>query len=376
MAQTFVTDAGTLTIPSAVASYQVQTGNSGLATNGVLMLVGEADAGPRFDKEDVLQDNAFGSDSLAAVVAKYQSGPLVDAYRAAVSPSNDPNIVGSPSQLILVKTNDSSRASSALTVFGDTAYQTPAASQVYLAAKNYGKSGNAIYYTIAQKTAETLPTTGAFTLLLPIASTDINFRISGGSAIALTLTALQTPASAVSAINALSGIAATGGTARGILGGVSGTLALAIVSGNRVTVTYSGTWATTPSVGDTFYIPSGSPIAGGSSQNIGSYVVTAATSSTVSATKLLDASGTPGTVTAPIAVGAASVAATTDAQAWGPVTITLESGNPTAGVGKSLEINELTSASDRLSNLCYTLTTTKVTWGEQVWFSQAAYECY
>jgi hypothetical protein len=256
MAQQFVTSAGTLIIPSAKVQYQVATANAGLATTGVLMIVGEADAGPRFSAEATLQDNSFGPDSLAAVISKYQSGPIVDAFRAATAPANDPNIVGSFSSCVIVKTNDSIKAKSALTIWGGGAYNSAGALAMSLADKSYGKLGNLIFYTIDQKTAEVVPTTGAFTMLLPIAATDISIRVNGGAALPLTLGALSTPAANVAAIDALAGVAATGGTDRVALPrSVAGNLALTVLSGNNVQIDYTGTWEHDSPVGDTLYIP-------------------------------------------------------------------------------------------------------------------------
>lgn len=364
MAQSLVTEAGTVIIPQAVVQYQVATANSGLATTGVLMLVGEADAGPRFSAEASLQDNSFGPDSLSAVVAKYGAGPLVDAFANATAAANDPNIVGSFSRCILVKTNDSGKAKSPLTIWGGGAYNAVGPSAISLADKSFGKAGNLIYYTIDAKATEVKPTTGSFTLLLPIAATDISLRTNGGAALPLTLGALSTPAANVAAIDGLAGISATGGASRGLLSNVEGNLAITVLSGNNVQIDYTSTWdGATPTLGDTLYIPATSPISGGADQNAGSYVVTSATNNQILATKLLDAAGAPGTLTPPVNVGSIAVAATTDLQAWSPVTITQESGNPIQGVGRSLEINELTTATDRLSNIAYVLgTTTKVAW--------------
>ena len=44
MAKSLVTDSGTLYRPGAYSDYKVKSSPSGLATTGVLMLVGEADA--------------------------------------------------------------------------------------------------------------------------------------------------------------------------------------------------------------------------------------------------------------------------------------------------------------------------------------------
>ena len=152
MAQSYVTDAGTLIIPGAYSQIKVQTANSGLATTGVLMLVGEADAGPRFSLEEDLELNAFGPDQLAAVVAKYKSGPLEDAFRAAAAPANDPNLAGSPSRLILVKTNNSTKASGSLQKWDSSAYGS-------LFDKSYGKLGNLIYWKVIAAVTEVVPTT-------------------------------------------------------------------------------------------------------------------------------------------------------------------------------------------------------------------------
>ena len=357
MAQSFITDAGTLTIPMASATIQVAPSNSGLSTNGVLLLVGEADAGPRFDAEADLNDSGYGPDEISALIAKYKSGPLVDAAVQAANPSNDPNIVGAPSRIIPVKTNASVKAKAALTAFGGGDYG------VSIADKSFGKDGNLIYFTVDQKVAEALPTTGAFTWLLPIAALDAEFRVNGGAAQPLTFGALATPATVQAAIDGLAGVACSGGANRGVLGGVAGSLALTNTNGNTVRIDYTGTWGTVPSAGDTLYIPSTSVIKGAANNDVGSYVVVSATTNSITATKLLDASGAPGALTAPTDnVASTPVVATTDVQVFAPLTITLEAGNPIAGVGKSLEIVEKTTNTSRLSNVAYALNTNKVGW--------------
>lgn len=370
MAQSYVTEAGTLIIPQASVSYKVETANSGLATTGVLMLVGEADAGPKFDLESSLQDNAFGPDQLAAVIAKYGSGPLVDAFRLAQAPANDPNIVGSPSRMILVKTNSSAKASSVLAKVGGGNYAT-------IQDKSYGKAGNLIYYTIDSKVAEVLPTTGSFTWIPAVGTVNAELRANGGSALALNLSAAASPAAAQAAFDALAGVASTGGAARSTIQASTGTLAVAVVSGNTIQINYSGTFTVTPSVGDTVVIPAGSVIddstvgnGSGDDANVGAYVVTAATSNSITCTKLSDAGKTQGsapvagTVTAPAAIAAQAVSATVanDLVVYAPIVVTLEAGNVIDGIGKSLEISELATGTDLLSRCAYALSTSAVTW--------------
>lgn len=352
MAQQFVTDAGTLIIPGAYPTIKVQTDNSGLATNGVLMLVGEAEAGPDWSLETKISDNSFGPDQIADIVAKYQSGPLVDAARAAAAPANDDAITGSPSRLVLVKTNVSAKASLALAAFSGT-YGT-------LYERLGGKRGNNIYATVDEVVAETIPTTGSFTLLSPQVTTTVAARVNGGSKVTSgNLTAGMLPPAMVSVIDAMSNVVCTGGADRGILGGVSGNISIT-ASGNNVVVSYSGTWDTTPSVGDMFYIPVGSPIAGGSNVNCGSYVITAATSTDISATKLLNATGTGSSLTAPTTVSSQAVAATTDVAAYAPVVITIPSADPVDGIGKTLEISR--GSSGEFDVLAYALTADQVSW--------------
>lgn len=366
MAQSFVTDQGTLIIPGAYPSIKVETANSGLATTGVLMLVGEADSGPRFSLEESLQDNSFGPDQLAAVQIKYGSGPLVDAFRLACAPANDPNIAGSPSRMVLVKTNDSAKATSQL-------LDVASADYAVLGDVNYGKKGNLIYYTISEATAEVAPTTGLFTWLLPFAGATAAVQPNGGAIQTATLGTLATPSSFVTVFDALTGVSATGGSSRSLLAASTGTIGLT-ASGNTVTISYSGTWGVTPTAGDTFFIPvetvtgpSDSVLAGGGGfPNAGSYVVVSATSSTIVATKLINAAN--GSLTAPVTVAPVDLSVagtgTGHVQAWAPVSVSIEAGPVLPGKGKSLQISEVLAGD--FAPYAYALSTTQVTWVSKV----------
>lgn len=363
MAQSYVTDAGTLIIPGAYSSIKVETSASGLSTTGVLMLVGEAEAGPRFDLEEDLQANAFGPDQLAQVVAKYRSGPLVDAFRAASTPANDPNIVGSPSLIMLVKTNSSSKAKASLAKWDSSTYMD-------LADKGHGKLGNLIYFDVSAATSEIVPTTGLATWIPPNASLDMTLRISGGAALdagnKVTLGAGVLPNAVVTAMNALAGISASGGTERDVLTDVSGKLTVTLTGGNSIRIDYDENWDAAAQVGDTLIIPSSSVIKGAANANVGAYVVTAATANSITATKLSNMTGSPGAVTAPVAVpdedDVPSVAAEDDVRVFAPIAISVAAADPKDGMGKSLEVIELASGTDLLSNCLYALSTTKVSW--------------
>lgn len=349
MSQSFVTTLGTLKRPGAYSSIQVQTSNSGLATNGVLMIVGEADQGPDFTKEADVGSSVFGPNSLGAVQGKYKSGNLVDAYNAAMQPMNDSDIPGSFAAAVLVKTNPSIAASGILLNYASATYGT-------LQDRSFGKLGNLINWQVKAKQSEVLPTTGKFALALPIASTNASFRANGAAVVTVTLTALETPTAQVSAIDGLAGVAATGGVSQVPVGAIAGTLALTVISGNKVEIDYSIPFqGIVPSVGDTMFIPAASQLASVHSNNAGSYIVTGSAASQILATKVLDVTGAHNALTPPTSQTALSVLSTTnDLQSYSAVTITLEAGNPIDGLGKSLEINELTSGTGVLSDIFWT----------------------
>ena len=377
MAQSYVTDSGTLIIPGAYPKINVQGSNSGLATSGVLMLVGEADQGPAYSSESNLESNAFGPDQLSDVIAKYGSGPLVDAFRAGSAASADGNITGSFFRAILVKTNASVKASGSLVKF-DTA------NFVTMSAKLEGKRGNLVTSKVETSVAEVVPTTGSFTYIPAVGTVIYDLRLNGGLNLSAgTLSANTAPGAFVSAINGIAGISATGGANRSILASVTGTITIGSISGNTAEFTRSVAWSVLPSVGDTVIIPDTSSIAGGADENVGAWVVTVQTSSVkFTATKLSDAGKTgaaAGTITGPAPLTSVPVAATDDISAFAPVIISVDAGDPTPGIGKSLEIAELATGGDLLSRMAYQLNTTPVTWiskstGAKILSSSAEYK--
>jgi hypothetical protein len=366
MAKSLVTENGTVYIPGGYASYKVQSNPGGLATTGVLLLVGEADAGPAWSLESDLEANAFGPDSLADVVSKYKSGPLVDAFKGIVSPANDADIIGSFSRAVLLKTNLGTKASSGLLKVGGGSYGT-------LYDKSYGKLGNLTSFSVASAQAEALPTTSAFTYIPAVGTVAYNLRVNGGAAVTGgTLSANTTPTALVSALDALTGVAASGGVNRAVLSAATGTLTLTAVSGNNITLTRSVAFDGTPTIGDTLVIPAGAPAglrdpAGGATdENVGAYVITNVASTVLTATKLSDAGrggASIGVITAPATTAAVSIGATTDIVVYSPVTVALEAGAVIDGRGKSLEFAELTSGTDLLSRTAFVLgTITPVSW--------------
>lgn len=359
MAQSYVSaDTGELVIPGSVASIKVQAAAAGLATSGVLLLVGEADAGPDWSLESKLSNNSFGPDQFGAVQAKYGSGPLVDAFLQAANPLADERIAGSFSRAVLVKTNVSHLASANLLMYDSSTYKA-------LQALNYGQLGNLISYSTAASIAEVLPTTGSFTWIPTVGTCAVGFRVNGGDKVSATIGANATPAAAVAAVDGLSGVAATGGAARVVIPVVIAGNITATAASPNLTIATSASWTTIPTAGDTLFIPVGSAIAGAGTANVGAYVVVSATSNSIVATKLSQAGkagATPGDAVTVATVGSTPILATTDFTVAAPVVFTLEAGNPLAGVGKSLEICELTTGTDLLSRAAFALSVTPTTW--------------
>lgn len=79
----------------------------GLATNGIIGLVGEAEGGQ--------PQSIVTIDDPALAKSSFRSGPLADAIKIAFDPSNDPRIPGGAFRCLCIKTNNSTQA--ALTLY-------------------------------------------------------------------------------------------------------------------------------------------------------------------------------------------------------------------------------------------------------------------
>lgn len=364
MAQSYQTTSGNLIVPGSYPSIAVQANPGGLAASGVIVLVGEADQGPDYTIEGLnLKLNAFGPDQGAAVLAKYKSGNLVDAYNSVVSAANDPQLTGAPSKVILVKTNVSTRATSNLPKVGGGNYGT-------LNDLSYGKLGNLIYWSTSVKTQEQVPTTGSFVCAVPVGNVDFAFRVNGGSKVTSTQTKGTLPSAIQSALTGLSGLSCTGGADRLVIQAIAGSLTVSGASGNSITVTISGgggAWAVTPTVGDLMFISHTSAITGAGNATSGSYIVTSATSTQIVATKIADDPnvGTPGVITPPVNVAIQAIASTTaDLRCFSPLVLSTAAGaatnssnqgSPIDGIGKTIEFEDpqTNGSGEKLTNLLY-----------------------
>ena len=352
MSQSFTTDTGTnLVVPGAYAELNVKNNASGLATSGILILVGEADAGPRFSSESKLRLNVFGPTQKADVVAKYKSGPLVDAFNGAIAASNDTQIQGSFTGCILVKTNASVQATSLLTKIGGGNYGT-------LQVVQGGQTGNLFFRKVTDTgQTEVAPSTGPIVMASIPATTHAEIRVNGGAVHTLSLTLGQLPSDVLAAVNALSaGVTATGGANRGVISAATisagGKIAISNVVGNSclLTLTMATAWAVNPTVGDTLIIPSTSSLVTGANQ--GSYVVCSATGNTIGLYKVANLTGA--TVTPPVNESAVTIGAITDAEAFSPLVISVSPGVGSPGQGQSLEIADTSTGT--FSNSVFTFT--------------------
>lgn len=295
MALEHVGPSGVFRIPGAYPEVKVQQDNSGLATTGVLVLIGEAEAGPDFES-DTPANSYFGPTQLGAVLAKYRAGHLVDAYRAGCVPLADAAIPGAPGGFYLLKTNKSSKATGLLSRAGFGPYGQ-------IQDKSYGEMGNEIKVAVSYDATELAPTTGLATYLPDAASGTLGVRVNGGVEQKLTVSPNATPADLVglvgngtaTGLNSLDGILATGGEERIVLSPalLAGNATLEVKAvGPEITITLGTytTWGSVdgpvlPQVGDTLLIGDTSVIKGASSANVGSYRVTGATARSITAVK-------------------------------------------------------------------------------------------
>jgi len=328
-------DFGTLIIPGAYTRINVQTPATGLGVSGFLALIGEADEGlATSDINEDITTNYYTPAQMGDVINKYTSGRLVDAFKAAVAPANDPNLPGSVTRIYLYKTNPSTVASSLVPTLGSN-YGT-------LKALKAGANGSNLKWDSAVYTAAAAPTTGSFSYIpVPSAATSaiLSYRIRGGSATSLTINPNIAPSSLVSTLTS-GPLLATGGVNRSSFIGLSAINLTTVAAGNSATFTLAAgsVFATTPIPGDLLVLPANtlygagadSAFAGVGSANLGTYVVTSVsntiTSAFITATKVAD--HVNATVTAPVSVAATpfSGTVTNDMQIYSPMTITDKSG--------------------------------------------------
>lgn len=339
----------TLIIPDSSVNVRVKSQPLGLASTGVIALVGEAEEGKHWSDEEKLSDNSFGPGDIQRVIAKYGSGRLVDAYRGLLGASASPQITGSFNRVILVKTNK-----------GTKAQRTTADNFGKFIARNEGVKGNQIKTVISTETEELAPTTGQFSYIPSASSASLALRVNGGAQQTLTIAANTTPSQLADSLVGLNNINVVGGNNRGITAGLNNTnqVEVIVVSGQNVKIklTSPALWGGSPAIGDTIRIPAGSVIAGPSNENVGWYLVTSV-SNTAS---LAEFSAKKITAGAPVNVAAVNFSTTPANDIVGYAFMTI---NNMSGINRNVLtglVGQNASVTVSGSSLTFTLSTPNV----------------
>ena len=179
MAQQITTaEQGTMIIPAAYPVINVQSTPVGIAVDGNIVIIGEADGGADFTAQP-LKNVYFTPDQADLVQQLYISGPIVDAFRAYAAPSNDPDIVGSANRIYIAKTNTSNAADALV----DTDYGT-------LRDSNFGVRGNSYRYQTTSISAEVAPKLTSDVIAAfgaPLNGLSFSVRLNGSAATVVTL---------------------------------------------------------------------------------------------------------------------------------------------------------------------------------------------
>lgn len=183
MAQRITTSFLNTNRPGAYFDVQVKSTPTGVASSGNIVIIGEAAGGAALQgidsaNGDLLSNNFFTPDQVDRVVAKYISGPIVDAFRAISSPSSDAGITGSANLIYIAKTNVGTQAQATV----EDAYGT-------LRDKNWGVNGNKYSFSISQSVDEVAPEiTGSVIAAFGVAlNGTFAIRVDGGAEATVTI---------------------------------------------------------------------------------------------------------------------------------------------------------------------------------------------
>jgi hypothetical protein len=188
----------TLLKPGAYSRSQTSPdGGSASATTGVMLLIGEADAGPSSAEEGMQRFSAAAFNQLKA---KYRTGPLVDAAKAALAPSRTPGVNGVGTFLVW-KTNQSLQAAWSLANGYGTVY-----------AREWSLGGNRCTYknTLSAESAIQVDGAQAVVTFPSLNNKTLILRKNGGPATTITFSSPTDINDVVSQINsAVTGITAS-----------------------------------------------------------------------------------------------------------------------------------------------------------------------
>src|ERR1035437_7462542 len=91
------------------------SGGFPVGPTGLVAIFGEATSGPPGSTISDISNNKFTPDQFPAIQALYGSGPIVDACIFLFAPGADGAIPGGAQTIYIYKTNESTKASLALT---------------------------------------------------------------------------------------------------------------------------------------------------------------------------------------------------------------------------------------------------------------------
>ena len=297
-----------------------------------ILVVGEATDGAPFGDVD-MSTNYFTD--MASVVAAYGSGPVVDACSQLFASQPNAAFTGSVGRVYVAKTNQSVRASHAIS--SPSNYGT-----IYYS--KYGANGNFVRCQIKDGVTEVKPAL-SFQYIPSITNRAVLTHVNGINALSGTTTMDITALAASittwdSNANPHATIACT------YVDVVAGDLSVA-VSNDVITISTSTAWTNTPVAGSTLIIPTASGIVGSANKNTGVYVITAATSSTITASKVksFDAGGTaevayvaPESVAGPVTPGGSQSAwGTAEFMVFTAMTVSVDD-TTASGAGSTLEL--------------------------------------
>ncbi len=307
-------------------------GNFPISPVGVVGLIGEAPRGKPGSAE-LIANNVFTAGQMAALRDKYGPGSeLADGASLAFNPSNDGLIVNGAQAAYIYKTNASTQATLLLADYANTK------------AREYGQDGNLNALTVEESTQEALPTVAGLHYLPATASSgasDFRASVNGGTkqnfgTIAGYAAGAGGADAWVAAADALTDVAATGGTAAALFSSTDNTsvLTAANASGETTfTLAAAGSFAACE-VGDLFVLASLTT----ASFN-GVYLCTAAsTATTISGIKLKDLGSNATTL--PVPGSETLSAANTASRSFKTATLSVDAAQAQAQ-GASLQLSFL-----------------------------------
>lgn len=314
-------------IPGTYDSFRVQASLPAPVPAGrSVLILGESEEGIPGEQLD-LRLNFFTS--LPEVQNFYKSGPIVDAARQIFTNQPSPAFGGSVQRLYVWKTNQTTRASK--TISSPSNYGA-------IVAARFGEAGNFIKSQI-KEVAAVLPTV-SFTYLPSPEAIDLIAVVNGVKSAALSIAANGTPANVQTALNALTGLTATGGAAKTTIVNPNTLDASLAASGDILTITKTagaGTFGTNGAAGDVVVIPEGGALSGGADENAGAYLVTSWTATQISLRQMKHYNAGATAPAVAFDTSAATGVGSTDLTLWAPLTATVDTGAGT-GAGASLEL--------------------------------------